>query len=83
MADPSFIDSGYELFSFSGLLDLKCRQQPFTNVLFCSKVGIIRNKIYFFGFYRCVNSGESLANLTISPSGFIQFVSDSPEFTHR
>ena len=28
------------------------------------KVGIIRNEIYFFGFYRCVNSGESLTNLT-------------------
>ena len=41
------------------------------------KVGIIRNEIYFFGFYRCVNSGELLTNLTI------QFVSDSPEFTHR
>ena len=32
---------------------------------------------YFCGFYRCVNSGESLTNLTQSPSGFTQFVSDS------
>ena len=61
MAAPSFIDSGYELFSFSELLNLKCCQQPFTNVVFCSKVGIIRTEI----------------------SGFIQFVSDSPEYTHR
>ena len=46
---PSFIDSGYELFSFSGLLKkLKCCQQPFTNVLLCSKVGIIRNDFYLF-----------------------------------
>ena len=60
MAAPSFIDSGYELFSFSGLLNLKCCQQPFTNVLFYSKIEIIRNEIEFFGFYRCANSDESL-----------------------
>ena len=83
MAAPSFIDSGNELFSFSGLLNLKCCQQPFTNVLFCSKVGIIRNEISFFGFYRCVNSGESLTNLTESPLGFFQFVSDSLGFSHQ
>ena len=29
----------------SKLLNLKFCQQPFTNVLFCSKVGIIRNEI--------------------------------------
>ena len=45
MAAPSFIDSGYELFSFNGLLNLNCCQHPFTNVLFFSKVGIIRNEI--------------------------------------
>ena len=36
------------------------------------KVGIIRNEIYFFVFYQCVNSGESVTNLTSSPLGFIQ-----------
>ena len=34
----------------------------FTNVLFCSKVGIIRNELFFCGFYWCVNSGKSLSN---------------------
>ena len=45
---------------------------------------IYRNKILFFGFYRCVNSGESLTNL-MKPGGglYVEFVSDSPEFTHR
>ena len=38
---------------------------------------------HFCGFYRCTNPGESLTNLTYSPSGFTQFVNDSPEFTHR
>ena len=45
MAARSFIGSSYELFFFSGLLNLKFCQQPFTNVLFCWKVGIIRNEI--------------------------------------
>ena len=36
--------------------------KTFTNVLFCTKVEIIRNDIKFFGFYQCVNSGESLTN---------------------
>ena len=31
---------------------------------------------YFCGFYRCVNSGESLKNLTLSPLDFIQFGSN-------
>ena len=46
MAAPSFIDSGNELFSISGLLNLKCCQQPFTNVLFCSEVGIIMPRLH-------------------------------------
>ena len=77
-AAQSFIDSGYELFSFSGLFNLKCCQQTFKIVVFCSKVGIIRNEILFFGFYRCVNSGESLTNW-IKPEGlYVKYVSDSP-----
>ena len=48
-----------------------------------SKVVYYRNEILFFGFYRCVNSGESLTNW-IKPGGlYVEFVSDSPEFTHR
>ena len=31
---------------------------------FDDKIVIIRNKLSFCGFYRCVNSGESLTNLT-------------------
>ena len=30
---------------------------------------------YFCGFYQCVNSGNSLTNLTLSPLGFIKFAS--------
>ena len=64
MAARSFVDIGCELFYFSGLLNLKFCQQPFTNEQICSKVGIIRNEIFFFCFYRCVNFGELLTNLT-------------------
>ena len=63
MAAASFIDSGYELFSFSGLLNLKCCQQPFTNVLFCSKVGIIRNEINFFWFLSMCKKGFMLKDV--------------------
>ena len=42
-----------------------------------------RNEILFFGFYQCVNSGESLTNW-IKPRGlYVEFVNDSQEFTHR
>ena len=41
------------------------------------KVGIIRNEIYFFWFL------SMCKNELILPMGFNQFVSDSPEFTHR
>ena len=41
-----------------------------------------RNEILFFGFYQCVDSGESLTNW-IKPRGlYVKFVSDSPEFTY-
>ena len=43
MAAPSILDSCYNLFSFSRLKHFKYSHQPFTNVLFCSKVGTIRN----------------------------------------
>ena len=33
--------------------------------------GFIRNELPFWGFYRCVNSGESLTNLTQSHFGFM------------
>ena len=50
MTAPSFINNSNELFSFNVLLNLKCCQQSFTNVLFCTKVGIIRNEIIIFFF---------------------------------
>ena len=37
------------------------------------QVGIIRNEIYFSGFYRCVKAGDSQLNMLI-PVGFIQFL---------
>ena len=41
-----------------------------------------RNEFYFCGFYRCVNSGESLINL-VKPKGlYVKFVSYSLEFTY-
>ena len=38
MAAPSFIDSSYELFSFSGLLNLKCFQNPLQMCYFVPKL---------------------------------------------
>ena len=55
---------------------------PKENALRLDKVGIIRNELPFWGFYGCLISGESLTNITQSPSGFIPFVSDLPAFTH-
>ena len=83
MAAPSFIDSGYVLFSFSGLLNLKCCQQPFTYVLFCSKVGIIKNEILFFGFYRCVNSGKIKFHSYIEACIGVLGIQDICHFTSR
>ena len=40
------------------------------------KLKILGMNFHFCGFYRCENSGETLTNFT-------QFVSYSPEFTHR
>ena len=40
-----------------------------------------RNELYFCGFYRCVNSGESLTN-RVKPKGlYVKSVSDSQECT--
>ena len=69
MVARSFIDSGYELFFFSGLLNLKFCQQPYTNVLFCSKVGIIRNEIYFFWFLSMCKLRRITHKFNIKPSG--------------
>ena len=55
---------------------LKYYQQPFANVLFCSKVGIIRNDFIFVDFI------EVLTPANHSQLYIIHFVSDSPEFTH-
>ena len=76
MTAPSFIDSGNERLRTIFLqwaFKFEMCQQTFTNVLFCSIVGIIRNEIYFCGFYRCVNAGESLTNLHIDKNQKIKF----------
>ena len=43
---------------------------------------IIKKGSMFF-MNGCVNADKSFSKFTYSPSGFIQFVSDSPTFTHR
>ena len=38
-----------------------------------------------YGFYRCVNAGESLKKLNIKPEEglYVELLSDYPAYTHR
>ena len=50
------------------------------NTILMTKLELQGMNNYICGFYRRVNSGESLTNLRWSPWGFTQFVSDLPQF---
>ena len=57
---------------------MKYCQQPFTNELFCSKVGIIRAELLFLW----ILSMCKLWGITHKLSKAVKFMSDSPGFKH-
>ena len=70
---------------FSPVKNIKRFISQVKNINFWMTSGFFcyRSEVYFCGFYRCVNSGESLTNGVKPESLYVEFVSDSPEFTHR
>ena len=61
------------------------RKSTISGELSCLATGliIIGMNFDFCGFYRCVNSGESLTNWLKHEGLYVKFVSDLPEFTYR